>query len=809
MMKKGIRLIVSLFILLAAIFVGQFSYAQEGNSTTLVPWNIFRAKLKYLANNYDNVEKIKRVSNLDTLGDKTYTGISLPEETEAIAWWNESDKTIYYYTEANTIYLNESSVQMFSSFSKLKEIDMTQFNTSKVTDMDRMFATCSSLTYLDLRTFDTSSVNNMTSMFNGCSSLTKLDLGTFDTRSSWLRLNNMFRDCTSLKTIYVSDLFDATNIGNSDSANMFFNATNLKWWNGTTYSSSHITWEYAKIDRPGTPWYFTEKLDKTVLVPWEDFNIKVKQLANWSIISAKENQDAKIKHFREWNLSQKPITDFVNIAIEWSMYPVDAWYDEDEETIYYYTEADEIYLNTDSSWMFYQRNAVEDIDTSKFNTSEVENMQGMFNKTYKLQELDLRWFNTDKVTSMQSMFNENKTLKVLDLSSFDTSEVKTMEWMFNSCEGDSCSNLETVYVSSWFSTDNLIAKDEGVFKWNNKLVWWNWTKFSGEYYRSEYARIDNEWQSWYFTDIYNITVRYFNIDDDKVQYKTWVSKWDKVTRLTPNDFTGRKVWYSLKYYIDSWMSAEFDFNQPITKYTQIYTKWEIEKSSWWNGWRSGWWGRHNDTTSDNTSSDNNDKNSNKNQDNATDTSWEKSQSTAWNNQSNKSTCAEWDLMCIHSWAYDNQLTKYNNIKNVKFDSLLKRQEMAKISSIFATKFYWKHPDESKKVFCSQYADLNKVNSDMKYYIVQSCELGLMWYKANGTDALEKFRPYSPVSLAELSIIISRIMWWNTYALGEKQWYQWHLRATYEADIVDNINNPSRNITRWEAFEMFYRTSSSK
>jgi hypothetical protein len=37
MMKKGIRLIVSLFILLAAIFVGQFSYAQEGNSTTLVP----------------------------------------------------------------------------------------------------------------------------------------------------------------------------------------------------------------------------------------------------------------------------------------------------------------------------------------------------------------------------------------------------------------------------------------------------------------------------------------------------------------------------------------------------------------------------------------------------------------------------------------------------------------------------------------------------------------------------------------------------------------------------------------------------
>ena len=163
-------------------------------------------------------------------------------------------------------------------------------------------------------------------------------------------------------------------------------------------------------------------------------------------------------------------------------------------------------------------------------------------------------------------------------------------------------------------------------------------------------------------------------------------------------------------------------------------------------------------------------------------------------------------MCnIHVWAYDNWLTKYNNIKNAKFDSLLKRQEMAKISSIFATKFYWKRPDESKKEFCSQYADLNSVNNDMKHYIIQSCELGLMWYKANGTDTLEKFRPYSPVSLAELSIIISRIMWWNTYALGEKQWYQWHLRATYEAGILDNIDNPSKKITRGETFEMFYKS----
>ena len=47
--------------------------------------------------------------------------------------------------------------------------------------MGWMFWDCESLTALDLSTFDTSKVTEMKGMFAGCKSLTALDLSRFDT----------------------------------------------------------------------------------------------------------------------------------------------------------------------------------------------------------------------------------------------------------------------------------------------------------------------------------------------------------------------------------------------------------------------------------------------------------------------------------------------------------------------------------------------------------------------------------------------------------------------------------------------------
>ena len=94
---------------------------------------------------------------------------------------------------------------MFSRCSKLTSIEFSDnFDTSKVTDMNNMFYYCSGLTELDLSSFDTSNVINMSSMFNNCSSLTSLDLNHFDTFNVE-DFMHMFWNCNNLITLDISN----------------------------------------------------------------------------------------------------------------------------------------------------------------------------------------------------------------------------------------------------------------------------------------------------------------------------------------------------------------------------------------------------------------------------------------------------------------------------------------------------------------------------------------------------------------------------------------------------------------------------
>jgi surface protein len=69
---------------------------------------------------------------------------------------------------------------------------------------DSLFASCSSLTSLDLSDFDTSNITNMKKMFSGCSSLTELDLNSFDV-SNVTNFYMMFNGCSKLEYIFCED----------------------------------------------------------------------------------------------------------------------------------------------------------------------------------------------------------------------------------------------------------------------------------------------------------------------------------------------------------------------------------------------------------------------------------------------------------------------------------------------------------------------------------------------------------------------------------------------------------------------------
>ena len=57
---------------------------------------------------------------------------------------------------------------MFSGCQALKEVNISSFNTSNVTNMDSMFYECISLKDIDLSNFNTNKVANMCAMFGEC-----------------------------------------------------------------------------------------------------------------------------------------------------------------------------------------------------------------------------------------------------------------------------------------------------------------------------------------------------------------------------------------------------------------------------------------------------------------------------------------------------------------------------------------------------------------------------------------------------------------------------------------------------------------
>lgn len=87
---------------------------------------------------------------------------------------------------------------------------------------------------------------------------------------------------------------------------------------------------------------------------------------------------------------------------------------------------------------------------NKLDTSNVTNMQTMFNNLDNIQTLDLSSFNTSKVTNFYSIFGGNDKLTTLNLTGWDTSAAKDMGQMFYVCNA-----LTTINGLSSFNTANV------------------------------------------------------------------------------------------------------------------------------------------------------------------------------------------------------------------------------------------------------------------------------------------------------------------------------------------------------------------
>ena len=318
---------------------------------------------------------------------------------------------------------------------------------------------------------------------------------------------------------------------------------------------------------------------------------------------------------------------------------------------------------------------------------------------------------------------------------------------------------------------------------------------------------------------YTINYELYNWTNDVENLTEYTIESDEITLKEPT-----RDWY-----IFEWWFSDVDFKNEVTVIPNwstwditLYAKWK-KKSGWW----SGGWGRRiseNDTEKDREwehgSADDGtgdviqslDIGINSSDESSKDWTWNQlnfpDKSSEWQNNSQKLSWDSQELFSMHQRAYENWLTIYAPWDDAKFDKPLTRQQMAKISSIFWTKFLNQKADDSERkiIECSQYKDLSKSKWEMRWYVIQSCLLWNMWYAYDGVNLIKKFKPYDKLSVAQASVILSRMAWWDKYILDSKQRYQWHMYAVYDHELIDDISDPSRVITRWEAFTMMYRLS---
>ena len=217
--------------------------------------------MRNLSGGAENINYIKRSSTPPADGTLNVRNLeSHDSQYEILMWYDSSLKTLYYFTEGEKIELTQYCNQMFSGMSNLRELDLSNFDTSRVTSFYQMFMGASSLKKLDLSGFKTSKIKVMVEMFKNMVSLEEVDLSNFD-MSKVEQIGEMFDGDVKLRTIYAtSDLIPRGK--NFDWLGVFRGCVNLVGGNGSKMTESELDssgHEWMRIDRPGVPGYLTLK----------------------------------------------------------------------------------------------------------------------------------------------------------------------------------------------------------------------------------------------------------------------------------------------------------------------------------------------------------------------------------------------------------------------------------------------------------------------------------------------------------------------------------------------------------------------
>lgn len=135
------------------------------------------------------------------------------------------------------------------------------------------------------------------------------------------------------------------------------------------------------------------------LIAGQNFNTKIEALARGNLNNIKTFTKSETAP----NINS--MTSANIISKDASNYPIYTWYD--NGTIFWWSEAEKVYMNEDCMAMFYMCSSLTSLNVENFNTSNVTNMRHMFSKCNNITTLNLTRFT--KIPSTNVFYCDTKT----------------------------------------------------------------------------------------------------------------------------------------------------------------------------------------------------------------------------------------------------------------------------------------------------------------------------------------------------------------------------------------------------------------
>ena len=406
------------------------------------------------------------------------------------AWYDSTNTTIYYYSEATDIIMNKTSSNFFYQMRALSNLStISTWDTTKVTTMTAMFyyTGYSATTFiLDLSSWDTASVTIMQQTFSyagyNATTWSVGNLSSWNT-SSVVSMHQTFSYAGYNATTWsVGNLSSWNTSGVTDMQRTFWcagrNATtwsvgDLSSWdtsrvtvmfqmflyagyNATTWSVGNLSsWNTSNVTSMGGMFSYAGRNATTWSVGdlsnWNTSNVtNISSMFSYAGYSA---TTWSVGDLSNWNTSNVTnISDTFSYAgysaTTWSVGDLSSWNTSSVTSMY-----------NMFSYAGYSATAWSVGDLSSWNTSSVTNMSYMFSDagysatTWSVG--DLSSWNTSSVTNMQGMFSYagySATAFTLNLSSWNTSSVTTMYGMFYYA-GYNATTWSVGDLSSWNTSD--------------------------------------------------------------------------------------------------------------------------------------------------------------------------------------------------------------------------------------------------------------------------------------------------------------------------------------------------------------------